>query len=204
MDLINWIFREFLDKFVVVFVDDILIYSPSEEEHERHLCAISQLLREHWLYENCAKCEFWLTEVKFLGHVVSGDGVMVDSSKIEAVLNWKQPKNASKIRSYLGLANYCHRFVKNFSSLASPLTTLTRKGMKFVWSEAYENSFQELTFRLTTAPILIIPEWGLGYTVYCDVSREGLGCYLMQEGRVIAYGLRQLKSHEGNYPTHDL
>ncbi|XP_028114975.1 uncharacterized protein LOC114312877 [Camellia sinensis] len=158
MDLMNRIFREFLDTFVVVFVDDILIYSPSEEEHERNLRMILQLLTEHQLYAKYEKCEFWLTKARFLGHVVLGDGQIVDSSKIEVVLNWEQPKNVSEIRSFWGLAGYYLRFVKNFSSLASPLTRLTRKGVKFVWSETCENSFQELKFRLTTAPILIIPE----------------------------------------------
>ncbi|XP_028085074.1 uncharacterized protein LOC114286177 [Camellia sinensis] len=137
---------------------DILIYSPSEEEHERNLRMILQLLTEHQLYAKYEKCEFWLTKARFLGHVVLGDGQIVDSSKIEVVLNWEQPKNVSEIRSFWGLAGYYLRFVKNFSSLASPLTRLTRKGVKFVWSETCENSFQELKFRLTTAPILIIPE----------------------------------------------
>ncbi|XP_028080803.1 uncharacterized protein LOC114282359 [Camellia sinensis] len=179
MDLMNKVIREFLDKFVVVFVDDILIYSPFKEEHERHLRTILQLLREHRLYAKFEKYEFWLSEVKFLGHVVSGDRVMVDSSKIEPVQNWEQPKNAPEVRSFLGLASYYRRFVKNLSSIASPLTRLTRKGVRFVWSETCKNAFRELKLRLTTAPILIILERGLSYTVYCDASREGLGCVLM-------------------------
>ncbi|XP_028065965.1 uncharacterized protein LOC114268932 [Camellia sinensis] len=158
MDLINRVFREFLDKFVVIFVDDILIYSPSEDEHEGHLRSILQLLREHRLYAKYEKCEFWLSEVKFLGYLVSGDGVMVDSSKIEAVQNWEQLKNASEVRNFLGLAGYYRQFVKNFSSIASPLTRLTCKGVRFVWSETCENAFRELKLRLTTAPILIIPK----------------------------------------------
>ncbi|XP_028097952.1 uncharacterized protein LOC114297685 [Camellia sinensis] len=176
MDLMNRIFREFLDKFVVVFVDDIHIYSPSEEEHEGHLRTVLQLLREHQLYAKYEKCEFWLSQVKFLGQVISGHRVMVDSSKIEAMLDWEQPKNASKIRSFLGLASYYRRFVKNLSSLASPLTRLTCKGVKFIWNKACVNFFQELKYKLTTTPILIILERGLGYTVYCDASREGFGC----------------------------
>ncbi|XP_028114382.1 uncharacterized protein LOC114312344 [Camellia sinensis] len=179
MDLMNRIFQEFLDKFVVVFVDDILIYSSSEGEYEGHLRTILQLLREHFLYVKYEKCEFWLSKVKFLGHIVSEEGVMVNSSKIEPVQNWEQPKNASKIHSFLGLASYYHRFVKNFSSIASSLTRLTRKGVKFVWNEACENSFRELKLRLTTTHILIIPKSDLGYTVYCDAFREGLGCVLM-------------------------
>lgn len=118
--------------------------------------------------------------------------------------NWEQRKNALEICSFLGLASYYRRFVKNFSSLASPLTRMTRKGVRFVWSKACENSFRELKFRLTTAGILIIPERGLGYMVYYDASREGLGCVPMQEGNVVAYGSRQLKTRERKYLTHDL
>ncbi|XP_057479179.1 uncharacterized protein LOC130766528 [Actinidia eriantha] len=204
MDLMNRIFNPYLDRFVVVFVDDILIYSPSTESHEKHLRIVLQLLREHRLYAKFSKCEFWLPEVKFLGQVVSGSGVAVDSSKIEAVMNWERPKTVFEIRSFLGLAGYYRRFVDDFSRLAAPMTRLTRKGIRFVWNDACEHSFQELKKRLTTAPILVIPERGLGYTVYCDASRDGLGCVLMQLGKVIAYGSRQLKTHEQNYPTHDL
>ena len=128
--------------------------------------------------------------MKFLGHVVSRERVSVDTSKVEAVQDWAQPKSVFEIRNFLGLAGYYRQFVKDFSRLASPLTRLTQKGVKFVWSETCEKSFQELKVRLTTASVLIIPERGLGYAVYCDASREGLGCVLMQEGKVVAYGSR--------------
>ncbi|XP_057493150.1 uncharacterized protein LOC130778637 [Actinidia eriantha] len=144
---------------------------------------LNRLLREHRLYAKFSKCEFWLPEVKFLGHVVSGSGVAVDSSKIEAVMNWERPKTVFEIRSFLGLAGYYRRFVEDFSRLAAPMTRLTRKGIRFVWNDACEHSFQELKKRLTTAPILVIPERGLEYTVYCDASRDGLGCVLMQLGK---------------------
>ena len=156
------------------------------------------------LYANIEKCEFWLSEVKFLGHVASQSGIAVDPSKIKAVLDWSQPRNVFEIRSFLGLAGYYRRFVKDFSLLASPLTRLTRKEEKFKWNEACEAAFQELKKRLTSAPVLIIPEQGQGYSVYCDASKKGLGCVLMQKDRVVAYGSRQLKPHELNYPTHDL
>ena len=204
MDLMNRIFRAYLDRFVVVFVDDILVYSPSEEEHQSHLSIVLELLREHQLYAKLSKCEFWLSEVKFLGHVVSKDGVSVDPSKIESVLNWERPKSVFEIRSFLGLAGYYRRFVQDFSRLAAPMTRLTRKGTRFVWDDKCELAFKELKTHLTRAPILIVPERGIGYSVYCDASQEGLGCVLMQNGRVVAYGSRQLKTHERNYPTHDL
>ncbi|WP_375686877.1 ribonuclease H family protein, partial [Bartonella sp. AC331YNZD] len=139
-----------------------------------------------------------------MGHVVSSEGISVDPSKIEAVLNWERPKTVFEIRSFLGLAGYYRRFVLNFSRLAMPLSRLTRKDVKFEWTDACEHSFQELRTRLTTAPILIVPERGLGYQVYCDALKNGLGCVLMQIGKVVAYGSRLLKTHEKNYPTHDL
>ena len=138
MDLMNRIFRAYLDRFVVVFVDDILIYSPSEEEHQSHLSVVLELLREHQLYAKLSKCEFWLSEVKFLGHVVSKSGVSVDPGKIESVLTWERPKNVFEIRSFLGLAGYYRRFVLDFSRLAAPMTRLTRKGTRFVWDDNCE------------------------------------------------------------------
>ncbi|XP_058217483.1 uncharacterized protein LOC131328567 [Rhododendron vialii] len=160
MDLMNRIFRAYLDRFVVVFVDDILIYSPTEEEHQAHLTIVLELLREHQLYAKLSNCEFWLSEVKFLGHVVSKGGVSVDPGKIESVLNWQRSKNVFEIRSFLGLAGYYRCFVLDFSRLAAPMTRLTRKGTRFVWSDSCEAAFEELKKRLTTAPILIVPERG--------------------------------------------
>ena len=144
------------------------------------------MLRDNQLYGKASKCEFWLSEVKFLGHVISEKGVSVDPSKVEAVMNWKQPKSVSEIRSFLGLAGYYRRFIQDFSKLAKPMTHLTQKGVKFEWDGNCERSFQELKKRLTSAPVLIIPERDHGYTVYCDASREGLGCVLMQDGKVVA------------------
>ena len=145
-----------------------------------------------------------LNEVVFLGHVVSEDGIFVDLRKIEAIVSWEQPKNITKIRSFLGLACYYKRFVEKFSLITAPLTRLTRKRVKFDWDDKCEQSFQELKNRLVTAPILILPTVGVGYVVVSDVSRQGFECVLMQNGKVIAYTSRQLKKHETNYPTHDL
>ena len=135
---------------------------------------------------------------------LSAEGVAVDPSKVEAVVSWERPKTVFEIRSFLGLAGYYRRFVRDFSKLAAPLTRLTRKGTPFTWSEDCESSFLELKTRLTTAPVLIIPQRGLGYTVCCDASLLGLGSVLEQLGRVVAFGSRQLKDHERNYPVHDL
>ena len=204
MDLMHMIFQPYLDQFVVVFVDDILIYSQSKWEHEYHLRIVLQLLRDHQLYAKFSKCEFWLTEVSFLGHVVSASGVSVHPEKVEAVMSWERPKSVFEISSFLGLAGYYRRFIEDFSRIAAPMTKFTRKEVKFDWDDRCEEAFQELKRRLTSAPILIVSDREQGYTVYYDASRAGLGCVLMQSGRVVAYGSRQLKNHEQNYPTHDM
>ena len=138
MGLMNRVFQRYLDRFVVVFVDDILIYSQSEVEHEDHLRIVLQLLRDHQLYVKFSKCEFWLAEVGFLGHVVSASGVLVDLGKVDDMMSWERPKSVFKIRSFLGLAGYYKRFIEDFSLLLVPITRLTRKEVKFVWDDSCE------------------------------------------------------------------
>ena len=144
MDLMNRVFKKYLDKFVIVFIDDILIYSKSEGEHAEHLRIVLGILRKEKLYAKFTKCEFWLREVQFLGHIVSSEGIRVDPAKIEAVLNWERPKTPTEVRSFMGLAGYYRRFVKDFSKIVVPLTKLTRKNVKFEWTDKCEKSFQEL------------------------------------------------------------
>ena len=136
--------------------------------------------------------------------MISEEGVSIDPQKIEAIVNWKPPTIVIEIRSFLGLVGYYRKFVEGFSKLAAPLTKLTWKEKKFVWLEACQQSFDELKWKLTSAPVLTLLSGQDGYTVYCDESKQGLGCVLMQHENVIAYALRQLKNHEQNYPTHDL
>ena len=204
MDLMNRVFRPYLDQFVVVFIDDILVYSIDEQEHEQHLKTVLQTLREKKLYAKLRKCDFWLKEISFLGHIVSAEGIRVDPVKIEAVVNWKPPRSVTEVRSFLGLAGYYRRFVKGFSVIASPLTKLLRKGVMFEWLDKCQNSFEQLKEMLVEAPVLTQPTSGKEYTLYSDASGIGLGCVLMQNDKVVAYASRQLKSHEQNYPTHDL
>ena len=135
---------------------------------------------------------------------MSASGVSVDPEKVEVVMSWERSKLVFEIRSFLGLAGYYKRFIEDFSRLAALMTRLTRKEVKFEWNDLCEKAFQELKRRLTTTPILIVPKRGQRYTVYCDASKDGLGCALMQSKRVVAYGSRQLKNHERNYPTHDM
>ncbi|XP_062108166.1 uncharacterized mitochondrial protein AtMg00860-like [Humulus lupulus] len=158
-----------------------------QEEHAKHLELILQRLRKKKLYEKFSKCEFGLAKVSFLGHMVLGDIIVVDPAKIEAVKQWKALKNAQEVRSFLGLAGYYRRFIDGFSKIATPMTALTRKNVKFEWTDKYEQSFQELKTRLTTAPVLIIPNGTKGYAIYSDASSQGIGAVLMQHGKVIAY-----------------
>ncbi|KAF8096224.1 hypothetical protein N665_0314s0002 [Sinapis alba] len=204
MKMMNGIFRDFLDEFVIIFLDDILVYSKSKEDHERHLRAVLGRLREQHLFAKLSKCSFWQKSVGFLGHIVSDQGVSVDPEKIKAIQGWPRLKNATEVRSFLGLAGYYRKFFKGFASLAQPMTKLTGKDVKFLWSEECEKCFSALKDMLTGAPILVLPEADQPYVVYMDASITGLGCVLTQHGKVIAYASRQLKKHEGNYPTYDL
>lgn len=204
MDLMTRVFRPYLGSFVIIFIDDILVYSRSRSEHEQHLRIVLQTLRDQQLYAKFSKCEFWLASVSFLGHVVSKESIKVDPTKIEAIRDWDRPTSVTEVRSFVGLASYYMRFVEGFSTIAAPLTRLTHQDIPFVWSEECEMSFLKLKELLTSAPILTLPIEGEGFTIYCDASGVGVGCVLMQQGRVIAYASRQLKVHERNYPTHDL
>ncbi|GJS27096.1 putative nucleotidyltransferase, ribonuclease H [Tanacetum coccineum] len=204
MDLMNRVCKPYLDKFVIIFIDDILVYSKSKDEHEVHLRLVLELLKKEELYAKFSKCEFWLQEVQFLGHVVNQNGIHVDPSKIEAVKNWKAPTTPSEIRSFLGLAGYYRCFIANFSKIAKPLTSLTQKNKKYEWGVEQEEAFQTLKDNLCNALILSLPDGVEDFIVYYDASKQGLGCVLMQRGKVIAYASRQLKIHEKNYTTHDL
>ncbi|KAL5764069.1 hypothetical protein ACOSQ2_016663 [Xanthoceras sorbifolium] len=204
MDLMNRIFRPYLDQFVVVFIDDILVYSQTAEEHDRHLRVVLQILREKHLYGKMSKCEFWLPKIAFLGHIVSAEGIKADPKKIEAIVEWKPPRNVTEVRSFLGLTGYYRRFVKGFSSIANPLTKLLHKNVRFEWTDRCQAAFDRLKAMLVEAPVLIQPMSGKDFVIFSDASHHGLGCVLMQKGKVVAYTSRQLKNHELNYPIHDL
>ncbi|GJV53664.1 hypothetical protein Tco_1449405, partial [Tanacetum coccineum] len=165
--------RPYLDKFVIVFIDDILSYSKSKEEYEVHLKLMLKLLENEKLFRKFSKCEFWLQEVYFLGYVVNSEGIHVDPSKIEAVKNWKPPKTPTEIRSFLGLAGYYRRFIANFSKIAKPLTLLTQKNQKFEWGDKQENAFQTLNDMLCDALIMALPEGTDDFVVYCDALNQG-------------------------------
>ncbi|GJU53081.1 putative reverse transcriptase domain-containing protein [Tanacetum coccineum] len=184
MDLMNRVYKPYLDKFVIVFIEDILIYSKNKEEHAEHLKLILELLKKEQLYAKFSKCEFWIPKVQFLGHVIDSQGIHVDPAKIESVKDWASPKSATEIRQFLGLAGYYQRFIEGFSKITKLMTKLTQKKIN--------------------APILALPEGNEDFIAYCDASIKGLGAVLMQREKVIAYASRQLKIHEKNYTTHDL
>ncbi|GJS60541.1 putative reverse transcriptase domain-containing protein [Tanacetum coccineum] len=179
MDLMNRVCRPYLDKFVIVFIDDILIYSKTKEEHDVHLRLILELLKKEELYAKFSKCDFWLSKVQFLGHVIDSEGIHVDPAKIESIKDWESPKTPTKIRQFLGLVGYYRRFIEGFSKISKPMTKLTQKSVKFNWGEKEETTFQTLKQKLCSA-------------------------VLMQKEKVIAYASSQLKIHEKNYTTHDL
>ncbi|GJV80654.1 putative nucleotidyltransferase, ribonuclease H [Tanacetum coccineum] len=204
MDLMNRVCKPYLDKFVIVFIDDILIYSKSKKEHEEHLKLILELLKKEELYAKFSKCEFWIPKVQFLGHVIDSEGIHVDPAKIESIKDWTSPKSPTEIRQFLGLAGYYRRFIEGFSKIAKPMTKLTQKKVKFEWGDKQEVAFQLLKQKLCSAPILALPEGSEDFIAYCDASKKGLGAVLMQREKVISYASRQLKIHEKNYTTHDL
>ncbi|GJY01124.1 putative reverse transcriptase domain-containing protein [Tanacetum coccineum] len=204
MDLMNRVCKPYLDKFVIVFIDDILIYSRNKEEHANHLRIILELLRKEKLYAKFSKCDFWIHIVQFLGHLIDNQGLHVDPAKIEAVKNWTSPTTPTEVRQFLGLAGYYRRFIEGFSKIAKPLTKLTQKNKSYIWGEEQESAFQLLKQKLCEAPILALPEGNDNFVVYCDASLQGLGAILMQREIVIAYASQQLKPHEENYTTHDL
>ncbi|KAI3784032.1 hypothetical protein L1987_43123 [Smallanthus sonchifolius] len=176
MDLMNRVCKPYLGKFVIVFIDDILIYSKTKADHEQHLRLVLDLLRKEQLYAKFSK----------------------------SVKNWNAPKTPTEVCSFLGLAGYYRRFISNFSKIVVPLTALTHKGKPYEWGPKQEEAFQTLKQKLCNAPILTLPDGNDDLVVYCDASNQGLGCVLMQRGKVIAYASRQLKIHEKSYTTHDL
>ncbi|KAL0284061.1 UNVERIFIED_CONTAM: Retrovirus-related Pol polyprotein from transposon.6, partial [Sesamum radiatum] len=207
MALMNRTFQEYLDQFVIVLIDNILVNSKNREEHKQHLRIVLHILKEKELYVTLRKCEFWVNQVVFLGHVISGDGVMPDPSKVKAIMEWRVPKNATEVRSFLGLAGYYRRFIEGFSIFAGPLTKLLRKGVIFQWTEQCQQSFDQLKKRLTSTLILVLPSGSGGYVVYTDASKQGLGCVLMQnEKKELSLSKRRwielLKDHDCTIDYH--
>ncbi|GJX31560.1 putative reverse transcriptase domain-containing protein [Tanacetum coccineum] len=186
MDLMNRVCKPYLDKFVIVFIDYILIYSKNKKEHEGHLKLILRLLKKEELFAKFSKCEFWLSKVQFLGHVIDSEGIHVDPAKIKSDKDWASPKTPTKIHQFLGLAGYYRRFIEGFSKIAMPMMKLTQKSVEFDWGEKEEAAFQLLKHKLCSAPVLALPEGSENFVVYYDASHKGLGAVLMQRAVVFA------------------
>ncbi|KAF8088704.1 hypothetical protein N665_0532s0064 [Sinapis alba] len=203
MGLMNHVLRTFIGLFVVVYFDDILVYSKSLEEHIDHLRSVLDVLRKEQLFANLKKCTFCTDNLVFLGFVVSADGVKVDQEKVRAIQEWPIPKTISEVRSFHELAGFYRRFVKDFSTIAAPLTEVIKKEVGFKWGEAQEIAFQCLKEKLTHAPLLILPDLNKTFEIECDASGIGVGAVLMQEKRPIAYFSEKLRGATLNYATYD-
>ncbi|GJW17817.1 putative reverse transcriptase domain-containing protein [Tanacetum coccineum] len=204
MDLMNRVCKPYLDKFVIIFIDDILIYSKNKEEHEEHLRLILELLKKEEMYAKFSKCEFWIPKVQFLSHVIDSQGIHVDPAKIKSIRDWASPKTPTEISQFIGLADYYQRFIEGFLKVAKPITKLTEKKVAFEWGDKQEEAFHTLKNKLCSTPILALPQRAEKFIVYCNASHKGLGAILMKNEKVIAYASRQLKIHKKNYTTHDL
>ncbi|GJT82646.1 putative reverse transcriptase domain-containing protein [Tanacetum coccineum] len=204
MDLMNRVCKQYLDKFVIVFIEDILIYSKNKEEHEEHLKLILELLMKEELYAKFSKCELWIPKVQFLGYVIDSQGIHVDPTKIKSIKDWVSPKTPTEICQFLGLTGYYRRFIEGSLKVVKPMTKLTQNKVTFEWGDKQEAAFQTLKNKLCSAPILALPQGAENFIVYYDALHKGLGAILMQNKKVIAYASRQLKIHEKNYTTYDL
>jgi hypothetical protein len=207
MALMQEIFQPFLDQFVIVFLDDILIYSKSLEDHKRHLQQVLETLRKHKLYAKWEKCELIKSSVGFLGHVVSDQGIGMEKGKIQAINDWPQLKSVEDVRSFLGLAGYYRKFIKDFSRITAPLTDLLHNGVKFEWTEKQQIAFTQLKESMSTGPILILPDPKLPYVVATDASGYAIGAMLGQDQgkgvQPIAFLSKKMLPAEKNYPVHE-
>lgn len=207
MHLMNQIFREHLDKFVVVFLDDILIYSRTLAEHRAHLRQVLEVLRQHRLYCKESKCEFFRDHVEFLGHRIDRDGMHMMENKVRAIRDWPTPQTVDDVRSFLGMVGYYRKFVRNFSDIAGPLTHLLKQGVRFQWTAELDKSFRALIHAITSAPTLILPDPNLPYVVTADACGYGVGACLMQDQgkglQPIAFLSKKLSDAELKYPNHE-
>ena len=186
MYIMNQALRPFIGKFVVVYFDDILVFSESLEEHIDHLRHVMEVLRREKLFAASQKCEWGVDQVLFLGYVVSQKGLLMDLSKVEAIRAWPVPKTISEIRSFHGLASFYRRFVSHFSSIMAPLTECM-KGSQFVWTKEAGDAFELIKQKLTTAPVLILPDFSVMFELHCDDSKMGIGAVLSQNSRPVAF-----------------
>jgi hypothetical protein len=203
MRLMNEVIHPFIGKLVVVYFDDILIYSKSLNEHIEHLRVIFCVLREARLFANLEKCIFCTDRVTFLGYVVTPQGIEVDEAMIEAINSWLIPPTLTQLRSFLGLVGFYQCFMRDFSAIAAPLNDLMKKGVSFRWGAAQEQAFHTLIDKLTHASLLHLTDLGKTFELECDASGIGIGGVLLQEGKPIAYFSEKLSGSSLNYSTYN-
>ena len=204
MTLMDSVLKPYLGKFVVVFLDDILIYSRTDEEHVDHLRKVFELLRANKLYAKESKCDFFAQKIHYLGHIISSDGIKMEPSKIEAIMNWPPPTNLKEIQVFLGLAGFYRKFVKDYAKVAVPLTNqLKAKGRDFNWGEDQQRSFDKLKLAIATAPILSVVDPHKPFVVETDASGTAVGAVLLQDGRSVAYESKKLNEAQRNYSAYE-
>lgn len=201
--IMNSILAPLLRKCVVVFIDDVLIYSSSWEEHLLHIEEVFKLLQQHQLYVKFSKCSFAKQELNYLGHVISSAGVSIDPNKVQIIAEWPAPLLVKELRSFLGMARYYRKYVKNFGIMAKPLTNLLKKGELYVWTSETESSFQALKSALITAPVLALPDFSKPFEIETDASDKGIGAVLQQMGHPIAYVSRALGPRAQGLSTYE-
>src|ERR1700680_3323647 len=201
------VFGDYLDKFIIVYLDDIVVYSKSVDEHLHHLELVFNRLREHKLYAKLEKCSFMQNQIKFLGHLVSADGIRVNPEKVKAITDWPIPKNAKDIRAFLGTSGYYRKFILNYSKIASPLTELLKDEQRFKWGEEQQAAFDSLKTAITTAPVLVLPNMELPFKVTTDACSQAVGAVLTQNSgkgdQPIAFLSKKLTGAEQNWPAHE-
>lgn len=185
--LMNSIFASFLRKFVLVFMDDILIYSKSLAEHVQHLELVLQLLQQHQLCAKMSKCTFATSQLEYLGHIISAQGVATDPAKTEVMFSWPTPTNVTELRGFLGLTGYYRKFVRHYGILAKPLTNLLQKNAKFVWTPQAQDAFLALKSAMCNTHVLTLPDFGKPFVIETDACATGIGAILSQEGHPVAF-----------------
>ena len=203
MRVMNQALRPFIGKFVVVYFDDILIYSAAKDIHVQHIREVLTVLQQEKLFAAVNKCVFMASEVLFLGYKISGEGLQVDESKIEAVKRWPRPSSITEVRSFHGLAAFYRRFIPHFSSIMAPITDCM-KAKSFQWPTNAEEAFQLIKVRLTTAPILILPNFSQAFELHSDASKVGIGAVLSQACKPVAYFSEKLTGARARYSTYDI
>jgi len=205
--MMNDLFREYLDDFVNVYIDDIVIFSKSRKEHLEHLHKVLEILRRNKLYGKLSKCEFFKRDMEFLGHIVSQEGIKVDPKKTKVVEEWLTPKTIHDVRSFLGMTNYYRKFIQDYAQIIGPLTKLLRKDVNWEWKHDQKKAFAQLKNKLISAPVLRKPDFQLSFTLTTDASDVAIGQVLSQDdgkgSRPVAYELRRMTAAEMNYPIHE-